>query len=413
MQTTHPFLDAMASHATHLATTTPALDALRRASVSALAQHGIPAGKQETWKYTPYQVFYAAPFATDEPRKFTSDADTALPDFACDASIDLLGAHPDLTCCKPRAGITCTDLLDTPGLRINSTVDTQRYPLAQVNCALIENALIIRVDSHTDAGCVALRFRSGAAAATVSRVHIELAAGSALQLVEQHAEAGATNCVVEIELAEHASLIHTRVLPQAASPSWSLVSVRAAAHSTYALAGYAMGSSNRRNDIHVRLDGAHARAEIELACGSSAADRLDHQVVMEHIGTDTVSRQTVHGIAAQKSQLTFNGRIHIHPHAQRSDARLTNKNLLADATARINTKPELEIHADDVKCAHGATVGQLDPAAMFYLRSRGIDETAARTMLMHAFLASRLSQRARDAHVERIFDGVFDAVSAT
>jgi Fe-S cluster assembly protein SufD len=105
--------------------------------------------------------------------------------------------------------------------------------------------------------------------------------------------------------------------------------------------------------------------------------------------------------------MTFNGRIHIHAGAQRSDARLTNKNLLADRKARINTKPELEIHANDVKCSHGATVGQLDPVQIFYLRSRGFDEAAARAMLLRAFLTSRLTEAAHDAGVETIFAELF------
>ena len=130
-------------------------------------------------------------------------------------------------------------------------------------------------------------------------------------------------------------------------------------------------------------------------------------MVVEHIGLDTVSRQLVHGIATDSSELTFNGRIHIHPGAQRSDARLTNKNLLLDRKSRINTKPELEIYASDVKCCHGATVGQLDPVQMFYLRTRGLDEITARAMLTRAFLAGRLTPWIIDAGVPRIYERLF------
>jgi Fe-S cluster assembly protein SufD len=168
-----------------------------------------------------------------------------------------------------------------------------------------------------------------------------------------------------------------------------------------------MGSTTRRSDIHVRLDGHRATTNIDLACAVHRRDRLDHQVVVEHIGLDTVSRQLVHGIATGSSELTFNGRIHIHPGAQRSDARLTNRNLLLDKKARINTKPELEIYANDVKCSHGATVGQIDPAQMFYLRTRGLDEVAARAMLTRAFLAGRMTQWMLDAGVLGIYSELF------
>ena len=168
-----------------------------------------------------------------------------------------------------------------------------------------------------------------------------------------------------------------------------------------------MGAKTRRCDIHVRLDGARANTNIDLACAVHRRDRLDHQVVIEHIGVDTVSRQLVHGIATGSSELTFNGRIHIHPGAQRSDARLTNKNLLLDKNARINTKPELEIYANDVKCSHGATVGQIDPVQMFYLRTRGLDEVAARAMLTRAFLAGRMTPWLLEAGVLDIYAELF------
>jgi Fe-S cluster assembly protein SufD len=109
---------------------------------------------------------------------------------------------------------------------------------------------------------------------------------------------------------------------------------------------------------------------------------------MEHFGRATQSRQKFHALAGGRSTVTFNGRIEIHPGADGSDAALQNRNLLLTPTARVNTKPELEIHTRDVRCSHGATVGRLDPNALFYLRSRGIDAATARLLLMQAFVAS-------------------------
>ncbi len=297
--------------------------------------------------------------------------------------------------------------LDTLRSPLNADLDLTRYPLVLLNTALLEEGLVIRIAPGVDAGTLDLRFASGSSAATVNRVRIELGAGSRLRLIEQRNEDRPTNSVLDIRVGPRAFLQHTRVLPPATAPGWYLVSVHVEANATYDLTGHSMGSATRRNDIHIRLDGEHASTSIDLACAAHRRDRLDHQTVVEHVGVDTVSRQLVHGIAAGSSELTFNGRIHIHPNAQRSDARLTNKNLLLDKKARVNAKPELEIYANDVKCSHGATVGQIDPAQVFYLRSRGLDEAAARGMLTRAFLAGRMTPWLLEAGVLDVYAELF------
>jgi Fe-S cluster assembly protein SufD len=329
--------------------------------------------------------------------------------FAGATAIPIRGAHADLTAALAPAGVRLSTLRADPTQReaLNAAINVERYPLVHLNTALLEDALFIAVAPGVDAGAFDLRFTSGSAAENFSRVCINLGPGSRLALVEQHHEDMASNSVLTIHVGANAKLEHTRVLPQTTPPAWHLVSVHVGDDGSYALTGHALGSLTRRSDVHVCLDGRRAATDIDLACAARGRDRLDHQLVVEHIGIDTVSRQTVHGIAADSSQLTFNGRIHIHPGAQRSDARLTNKNLLLDRSARINTKPELEIYANDVKCSHGATVGQIDPAQMFYLRARGLDEVTARAMLTRAFLAGALTPWMRDAGVLGIYAELF------
>ena len=407
------FIDAVRARSRTLDPALPAIADQRRTSVVELQRIGMPTGKIETWKYTPIRDFYAPPFAmnVDSPTTLPRGDTGRFLTFSGAQAILMHGAQPDYSAVSIRHGVDFTNLSTAAAMprppRLNAGVDLNRYQLAHLNTALLEDGLIIRIAAGIDAGALDLRFFSNSNGANISRVRVEIGAGSTLRLIEQHAEDRPTNSVLEIDLAPRATLEHTRVLPPTTPPCWYLVSVNVAAEATYSLAGYATGSKVRRTDIHVRLDGHHAKTDINLACVTHGRDRLDHQIVVEHIGVDTVSRQIVHGIAAGDSELTFNGRIHIHPGAQRSDARLTNKNLLLDRKARINTKPELEIYANDVKCSHGATVGQIDPAQMFYLRARGIDEHTARTMLMRAFLSSRLTAWAREAGVETIYEELF------
>jgi Fe-S cluster assembly protein SufD len=413
MQPAHTFIDAAAARAKELAPTLPTFAHARRESLSALKNGAIPTGKLETWKYTSIDPFFSAPFGVAAVAADAPTTPSAERFFTFDSAMPILfrGAQPNLLGTSDRSGVhltTLRDLHDADAARLNEGLDFYRYPLAHVNTALLETGLLVALDPGIDAGSLDLRFASGDSAANISRVRVELAAGCRVRLIEQHVEDEPANCVIEIALARGATCEHVRISPRGAAPRWNLVSVHVGDAATYSLAGFAMGSAPSRSDVHVHLDGIHAQTDINLACGSLGRDKLDHQIVVEHIGTDTVSRQTYHGIAAGSSELTFNGRIHIHPGAQRSDARLTNKNLLIDRKARINTKPELEIHANDVKCSHGATVGQLDPVQLFYLRSRGLDESAARAMLLRAFLASRVTDAARSAGVEAIFAELFE-----
>lgn len=405
MPSAQPFIDATLARSQQLDRRLPRIE--RRSSVAELVRAGVPSGKLETWKYTSIQPFFAPPFAgADVPTAAHGRADACFLTFAGAMPISMRGATPDTSAVVATNGVRIASIRDAGG-PLNDGIDLRRYPLAHVNTALLEDALVIHVDAGTDAGALDLRFGSGADSANVSRVVIRLEEGSALKLVEQRGEDRPTNSVLEFHIADNARLEHVRVLPAGAAPCWYLASANVGAQASYDLVGHALGSTTRRSDIHVRLVGRHATTNLDLSCASTGRDRLDHQVVVEHIGEDTVSRQIVHGIAAGSSELTFNGRIHIHPGAQRSDARLTNKNLLLDRKARVNTKPELEIYANDVKCSHGATVGQIDPAQLFYLRTRGLDGITARAMLTRAFLAGRLTPWISDAGVLGLYTELF------
>jgi Fe-S cluster assembly protein SufD len=119
---------------------------------------------------------------------------------------------------------------------------------------------------------------------------------------------------------------------------------------------------------------------------------VDHQTVIEHIAPNCPSHELYKGILDGRSHGVFNGKVYVHPEAQKTDGKQSNNNLLLSPEARVDTKPQLEIFADDVKCTHGATVGRLDETALFYLRSRGINRSNARKLLTYAFAADVLER---------------------
>jgi Fe-S cluster assembly protein SufD len=147
-----------------------------------------------------------------------------------------------------------------------------------------------------------------------------------------------------------------------------------------------------RNDIQTALAGSGSECTFDGLYLASGHQHVDHHTTIDHAQPHCTSRELYKGILDGQSSGVFNGKVVVRPEAQKSDAGQTNKNLLLSGSAVINTKPQLEIFADDVKCSHGATIGRLDDDALFFLRARGIGREEARRLLIHAF-ASEVIQR--------------------
>jgi Fe-S cluster assembly protein SufD len=192
--------------------------------------------------------------------------------------------------------------------------------------------------------------------------------------------------VTEIELAAGARLTHVRLVGELdAGFHVGATFVRAGRGARYEASTIATGGPLLRDDIHVRFAGAAAEASLDGLFVVAGVQRVDHHTMLDHAVPGCTSRELYKGVLAGSGTGVFNGAVVIRPDAQKSDSGQRNPNLLLSSDATIHTKPELQIHADDVKCAHGATVGQLDENALFYLRARGIGAAAARAMLVHAF----------------------------
>jgi Fe-S cluster assembly protein SufD len=152
------------------------------------------------------------------------------------------------------------------------------------------------------------------------------------------------------------------------------------------------GGKLRRHDLKVRLLEPNAECLLNGITLTKNRQHYDNHTEIEHIAPHCNSEENYRCIAADQSHIVFNGRIHIHPGAQKTSGAMSNKNLLLSSSAEIDTKPELEIYADDVKCAHGATVGELDQEEIYYLRTRGIDKHEAATLLTMAFIMELVMQ---------------------
>jgi Fe-S cluster assembly protein SufD len=300
--------------------------------------------------------------------------------------------------------------LDIPGLRHltvaghpvgTTTLDTTaapdrtlpRHPLADLAAASARHGATIHLSADEDGGTIQL-LHVGTAGAAHSVTRVELSANARLTIIETFADERRDHWLnhrFDAFLAEGAEL--TRIVR--VRTAHGLVSERGAvslgANARFTSLTLASAGSALRSEAHVTLDGAGAHAEVNgilLGDGHAALDALTR---LEHRVPDTSSGQTFRLVAAGQSQVSIAGGISVARHAQKTDAAQSLKALVLKRTAAANLKPELEIYADDVKCAHGCTVGELDRNALFYLQSRGLPRLQAQALLTQAFVADALS----------------------
>jgi Fe-S cluster assembly protein SufD len=380
-----------------------ALPWLRRAREEAIARfaaEGFPTRHHEDWKYTSVdaiekQVFLPA-FGAAECRL----ADTAP---------WRLGEHTHhLVFVDGRHAPALSRLLPLPqGAVVKSLAEVlARLPqlaepwlcedgpgaFAALNTAFLSDGAFI----HLGAGVaieepIHLLFLATAPGmAACPRNVIVADAGAHVTVVEQYVGladgATLTNAVTRIVAGRDARIEHCK-LQQESDAAFHVASIRSeqAAGSGFVSHSLSFGAALARNDISTRFDGARCETLFNGLYVVGGRQHVDHQTRIDHAQPCGTSREFYRGVLDGRSRGAFTGRVVVHKDAQRTDAAQANHNLLLSREAEVDTRPQLEIYADDVKCSHGATVGQLDENTLFYLRSRGIEEALARDLLTYAF----------------------------
>jgi Fe-S cluster assembly protein SufD len=214
--------------------------------------------------------------------------------------------------------------------------------------------------------------------------------------------------VSDVVLAPAAVVRHYKLQREAASAFHvAAMFVRCDRGANFSSQSITLGGRLVRNDVFATLDGEGAECTLNGLYLAGGETLVDNHTTIDHAKAHCPSHEVYKGILSGKARAVFNGKIVVRQDAQKTDAKQTNKALLLSDEATINTKPQLEIFADDVKCTHGAAIGQLDEDAMFYLRARGISERDARDMLIHAFAGEILDHIAIDAVKAKVEDAVF------
>lgn len=388
----------------------------RLAAWQAFERLGLPGRKVEDWKYTPLGAF-AGPL-----RPAGEHAGAAvLPVAGLEAwRVVFVNGRFDAGRSElpPDGGLSVAPLsqaihADPDGVAtwFDDLSRTDRMPFAALNSALYGDGACIRVARGTTVDrpvlivdeCAGLQADEAVfprhlivaeRGASVRVLHAALAgqgqAFRAAGLVEVFAE-GEARVTYEVLQDGDAAFSHVNT-----------VEARVAAGARFDARSYALGGALVRNDLNVVFAGEHAEADLRGCYLALGEDLVDHHLILDHAVPNGYSNQLFKGVMDDRGTGVFNGKIFVRKDAQKTNAYQSNKNLLLSPKATINTKPQLEIFADDVRCSHGATSGQLDAEALFYLRARGIPARRARTMLLRAFAGEVLSGRPEDAWLELV-----------
>lgn len=385
----------------------PSLARLRRESRDAFAAQGLPHTKLEEWRYTNVEALASIPFEEPSDRGPAVDRELverlSFPVFACSLYVFVDGVFaPELS--SPRSlseGVRAESLRelrqrDPEQLsRLGELVEAKQHPFAALNGAFLDDGAVLRIPPQRKleqlVHLVFLTRDAERPVVTHPRVLIHAGEGSQACVVQDHVALSGraehfTNAVTEVQVDANASLELT-LLQREMRPSFLVthLAARQARDSRFAAHTVTLGGHLVRNDADVLLAGEGAECNLRGLFVGSGRDVLDNHTRIDHAVPHGTSHELYKGILGGRSRGVFRGRVVVRPDAQKSLADQSNPNLLLTDGAEIDTKPQLEIHADDVKCNHGSAIGRLEPEALFYLRTRGLPEARARRLLTEGF----------------------------
>jgi Fe-S cluster assembly protein SufD len=402
---------------------------LRREAFARFQQQGFPTTHDEDWRFTSVASIAHTTFRLSRAGevKVSPEQLRAWQWKGAGTQLVFVNGHyaPELSSQVTQpAGVEIRSLAEAlesshhghgvPAQHLGRWADSQRDSFCALNTAFAEDGACIHVARRAvveaPISLLFLTVPSGQAAMCHPRNLIVVEEQGQVAVVEEYLALDSasgespdvvrafSNAVTELAAGSQAVVSHCRI--EHSQPGVSNLSTlrleqaRGAAVASHALL---LGGALVRNNVHAVLAGEGCDCLINGLFVGRGAEHVDNFMLVEHASPHCASRQFYNGLLDGHARGVYHGRIVVHPDAQKTDAKQTNRNLLLSDDAQIDTKPQLEIHADDVKCTHGATIGQLDEEALFYLRSRGIAEDAARRLLLLAFAGEALERIRQDA----------------
>ena len=367
--------------------TDPAFDLLRRKAQKVLMQHGFPQRKTEAWKYTPISLLEKRDWAEAE-------TDRRIPDVHLPFDAHALQVHngrvnPDTVAAIDGVEIRplLADEIDTSFYVDHDSTDA----FAWLNLARLEQGWKIRIyESLSRPLALVFTTDDDFAQAVHPRFIVEVADGCSAELTEWQSLSGQglINAVLDVSVQANAKLEHVIYRNCGDTALIERSHIRVGQGASYEAHALDLGGCLTRQDLKVDLIAAGAATRIHGVAALDDHQLVDYHTAIQHQVGPSHSHEDFRILADDRSMGTFNGRIHMLPGADDSHSDMNTANLLLSENARINTKPELEIHAEEVTASHGATIGQLEEAARFYLRSRGLNDADALALLKLGFAAA-------------------------
>ena len=404
------------------------LTSLRQSGIEQFQGLGLPHPKVEDWKYTrlkPLEDTLFRPVAEADGAAEVGNLPTVLPSKSghprivfvngcLRADLSDLDGLPDGVSVQSLGEAMVSDS-DWVGAHLGRIGRLDGKPLMALNTAMMNSGSVIRVGRGVVVTePIEVVYIAGLTEGPVAyhpRSLIVMEENSQATLVKLHAGLGIgpyfANAVTEIDVGDGAILRHYRVQSENMQATHlASLNVRIGRDATYDSFGLHLGGRLSRTDVFVRLEGEGGHCGLNGAYLMKGREHCDNTTVIEHKVPNTTCREVFKGILDDESRGVFQGKIVVHDGAQGTDGHQLSKALLLSDRAEMDAKPELEIYADDVKCSHGATTGQLDETSLFYLRSRGIPEALARNLLIQSFLAEVMDEivdeTVRDAMMNKV-----------
>lgn len=391
--------------------TAPIIAALRLEGAAAFARIGFPASNNEDWRYTSVSSLTERAFTRNAVPARVTDADLTpflfgkeewprviFVDGQWSETLTTLNRLPDGVRVQSLAQAIATNS-ELLSRYLGTVVPASRDGFSALNASSIGTGSVIHVAKEMVSDI------------PVHIIHVSTAGANDvlsqprhLIVIEPHAKASViesfvalgnasnfTNSVTEVIVEDGATLTHLRIqLESSRATHIGTVEARQGRDSHFISFSLISGSGLSRTNVYTVLNGEGCGTTLNGLYLLDGTQHGDTQTRVEHVAPRCFSREMYKGLLDGASHGVFNGKVYVHPEAQKTDGKQTNQTLLLSDKAKIDTKPQLEIFADDVKCTHGATVGRIDETALFYLKSRGVGATLARQLLMYAFAADVL-----------------------
>lgn len=400
---------------------------LRARAKTIYQESGVPTPRNEEWKYTPLRSIAGVDWRSGEPGPAVFDreplrlADSpiriVLVNGRFDRNLSEIPTTPGLTAMSLRDAI-----YERPEVaaQLGSVAAIDEHPFAALNTAAFQDGLYLhfRAGAAIEPNVEIVHVTAGEGMVIAPRILIVAEEAAVGTIVEQYAsETGARNLtipVTEALIGKGANIEHVRFQDESEeSFHIGLWESKQQEGSEYRAYNVAFGGSIARLDQNIELDGRHITTRLDGVVVARGQQLIDNHTRLDHAKPDCNSFEIYKQVIDDEATIVFNGKIFVHQDAQKTDAKQTNQALLLSPKATINSKPQLEIFADDVKCTHGATVGQIDETFRFYMRTRGIPKEQAEAILVYAFAAEVLELIADETVRRRLEDRLYEKLGAT